>query len=158
MKPANLKVKAVLELFGLEPEIRILPAAVRTARLAADAIGCQVGQIANSLIFKELRQAKAVLIMCSGGRRVDLEKVQQLTGLELGKADAEFVRRQTGFVIGGVAPVAHARPLRCLLDFSLLDYDQIWAAAGTPESIFPMNPRQLQHMTAGDWVDVAEDQ
>jgi len=158
MKPANLKVKEYLESFGLELEIRILPDAVRTAQLAADAIGCQVGQIANSLIFQELHQAKAVLIMCSGGCRVDLQKVQQLTGLELGKANAEFVRAQTGFVIGGVAPVAHARPLRCLLDVSLRNYDQIWAAAGTPESIFPMNPRQLQQLTAGDWVDVAQDQ
>jgi prolyl-tRNA editing enzyme YbaK/EbsC (Cys-tRNA(Pro) deacylase) len=158
MKPANLKVKTCLESFGFELEIRILPDAVRTAQLAADAIGCQVGQIANSLIFKESGEEKAVLIMCSGGRRVDLKKVQQLTGLELGKADAEFVRTQTGFVIGGVPPVAHAQLLRCLLDISLLGYDQIWAAAGTPESIFPMNSRQLQHMTAGEWVDVAQDQ
>ena len=158
MKSANLKVKTCLESFGLELEIMILPVAVRTAQLAADAIGCQVGQIANSLIFKESGEEKAVLIMCSGGCRVDLKKVQQLTGLELGKADAKFVRTQTGFVIGGVPPVAHARQLRCLLDNSLLGYDQIWAAAGTPESIFPMNPRQLQHMTAGEWVDVAQDQ
>jgi prolyl-tRNA editing enzyme YbaK/EbsC (Cys-tRNA(Pro) deacylase) len=156
MKPANLKVKACLESHGFELAIRILPDAVRTAQLAADAIGCQVGQIANSLIFEQLNQAKAVLIMCSGGRRVDLQKVQQLTGLELGKANAEFVRTQTGFVIGGVPPVAHNQPLRSLLDVSLLDYYQIWAAAGTPESIFPMSPQQLQQMTAGDWVDVAE--
>lgn len=158
MKPANLKVKTYLESFGLGPGIRILPDAVRTARLAADAIDCQVGQIANSLIFKQLHHAKAVLIMCSGGRRVDLQKVQQLTGLELGKADAEFVRTQTGFVIGGVPPIAHTQPLRCLLDISLLEHDQIWAAAGTPESIFPMSPQQLQQMTAGEWVDVAEHQ
>ena len=158
MKPANLKVKACLESQGFELAIRILSDAVPTAQLAADAIGCQVGQIANSLIFKELREEKAVLIMCSGGRRVDLQKVQQLTGLELGKANAEFVRTQTGFVIGGVPPVAHIQPLRSLLDISLLEHDQIWAAAGTPESIFPMSPQQLQQMTAGEWVDVAEHQ
>jgi prolyl-tRNA editing enzyme YbaK/EbsC (Cys-tRNA(Pro) deacylase) len=157
MKPANLKVKACLESHGIELAIRILSDAVRTAQLAADAIGCQVGQIANSLIFKELREEKAVLIMCSGGRRVDLQKVRQLTGLELGKANAEFVRTQTGFVIGGVPPVAHIQPLRSLLDISLLEHDQIWAAAGTPESIFPMSPQQLQQLTAGDWVDVAQD-
>jgi prolyl-tRNA editing enzyme YbaK/EbsC (Cys-tRNA(Pro) deacylase) len=156
MKPANLKVKTCLQQAGLEFEIRILPAAVRTARLAADALGCKVGQIANSLIFRDLASDQAVLVMCAGDRRVDLQKVQFETGIELGKADADFVRQQTGFAIGGVPPVAHAKSLRTLLDDSLLRHAEIWAAAGTPESVFRMSPPQLQQITAGTWLDIAQ--
>jgi prolyl-tRNA editing enzyme YbaK/EbsC (Cys-tRNA(Pro) deacylase) len=157
VKPANQRVKQCLDGFGIEFEIRILPAAVRTAKLAAEALGCEVGQIANSLIFRNLADDQAVLIMCAGDRRVDLSKVKQQYGLELGKADAEFVRRQTGFAIGGVPPVAHAMPLRCLLDQSLQRHAEIWAAAGTPESVFRMTPAQLHTITAGAWQDLAED-
>lgn len=153
MKPANLKVKDCFERAGFEFEIRILSAAVRTARLAADALGCEVGQIANSLIFRDHDQA--VLVMCAGDRRVDLHKVRLETGIELGKADAEFVRQQTGFAIGGVPPVGHARSLRTLLDDSLRRYSEIWAAAGTPESVFHMSPQQLQQLTDGAWLDIA---
>ena len=155
MKPANDKVKSRLDEFGLELEITILPDAVRTAQLAADALGCELGQIANSLIFRDLNRERAVLIMSAGDRRVDLQRVQDETGLELGKADADFVRQQTGFAIGGVPPVAHATPLQTLLDESLLRFDDIWAAAGTPESVFRMSPRQLQLITGGDWLDIS---
>ena len=155
MKSANLKVKNRLEQAGLEFEIRILSDAVRTARLAADALGCEVGQIANSLIFRDQSALEAVLVMCAGDRRVDLQKVQLETGIELAKADAEFVRQQTGFAIGGVPPVGHATPLRTLLDDSLRRHDVIWAAAGTPESVFRMSPQQLQQITEGIWLDIA---
>jgi prolyl-tRNA editing enzyme YbaK/EbsC (Cys-tRNA(Pro) deacylase) len=156
MKPANLKVKTRLEQFGLEFEIRILPNAVRTAALAAEALDCAVGQIANSLIFRDLASAQAVLVMCAGDRRVDLQKAKRETGIELGKADADFVRQQTGFAIGGVPPVAHTRPLRTLLDASLQRHVVIWAAAGTPESVFCMSPQQLQLITTGSWLDIAQ--
>jgi prolyl-tRNA editing enzyme YbaK/EbsC (Cys-tRNA(Pro) deacylase) len=160
MKPANERVKHCLDSFGIAFEIRILSAAVRTARLAADALGCEVGQIANSLIFREVSRDfavdHAVLIMCAGDRRVDVQKVKAQTGIDLGKADAEFVRQQTGFAIGGVPPVAHARPLRCLLDASLQRHARIWAAAGTPESVFCMTPGELQKITGGAWQDLTE--
>ena len=106
---------------GFELEIRILPDAVRTAQAAADALGCAVGQIANSLIFRE--------------RNLD--------------------QAQTGFAIGGVPPLAHESDLRTLLDDSLQRFDEIWAAAGTPESVFCMNPEQLQSMTGGSWHKIA---
>lgn len=156
MKPANLKVKTWLEPYAFEFKITILPNAVRTAVLAAEALECDVGQIANSLIFRDKASAQAVLVMCAGDRRVDLKKVKLATGIELGKADADFVRQQTGFAIGGVPPVAHARPLRTILDASLQRHAVIWAAAGTPESIFCMSPQQLQLITAGDWLDIAQ--
>jgi prolyl-tRNA editing enzyme YbaK/EbsC (Cys-tRNA(Pro) deacylase) len=133
-----------------------LPDAVTTAQLAADALGCKVGQIANSLIFKDLQNGTAILIMSPGGKRVDLEKVQLLTGLRLARADAKFVREQAGFVIGGVPPVAHPKPLPTILEVSLQDYVEIWAAAGTPDSVFCMTPQQLQQITGGDWLDVAQ--
>jgi prolyl-tRNA editing enzyme YbaK/EbsC (Cys-tRNA(Pro) deacylase) len=115
MKPANERVGKYLDQFGIAFEIRILSDAMRTARLAAEALGCDVGQIANSLIFRNVDGDRPVLIMCAGDRRVDLLKVKAQTDIDLGKADAEFVRRQTGFAIGGVPPVAHANPLCCLL-------------------------------------------
>jgi prolyl-tRNA editing enzyme YbaK/EbsC (Cys-tRNA(Pro) deacylase) len=156
MKPANERVAHYLHQVGITFEIRILSDAVRTARLAAEALGCEVGQIANSLIFRNTDNDQAVLIMCAGDRRVDLQKVKAQTGIELGKADAEFVRQQTGFTIGGVPPVAHANPLRCLLDASIQRHDTIWAAAGTPESVFCMTPDELQKITTGTWQDLVE--
>jgi len=156
MKPANERVAHNLHQVGITFEIRILSEAVRTARLAAEALGCEVGQIANSLIFRNTDNDQAVLIMCAGDRRVDVQKVKAQTGIEFGKADAEFVRQQTGFAIGGVPPVAHANPLRCLLDASLQRHDTIWAAAGTPESVFCMTPDELQKITTGTWQDLVE--
>lgn len=157
MKAANLRVRERLDALGLALEITLLPDAVRTARAAADALGCEVGQIANSLIFRDLDAGEAVLIMCAGDRRVDLDRVRAATGRRLGKADADFVRAATGFAIGGVPPVAHAKPLTTLLDRSLQRYAQIWAAAGTPESVFRMSPVELAHMTGGEWYAVTGD-
>ena len=157
MKSANLRVKRVLEASGIEFEIRLLPEAVRTAQLAADALGCAVGQIANSLIFRNRADDSALLIMCAGDRRVDPHKVQAATGIEMARADADFVRRETGFAIGGVPPVAHSYPPITLLDRSLQRHDEVWAAAGTPESVFRMTPVQLQRITGGDWLDIAAD-
>ncbi len=157
MKPANLRVREVLEQSGIEFEIQILPDAVRTAKAAAEALGCEVGQIANSLIFRDNSADRAVLIMCAGDRRVDLAKVRELAGLDLGKADAHFVRRHTGFAIGGVPPVAHAGEVTTLLDASLQRHKEIWAAAGTPESVFRMSPRELESITGGRWFEIAQD-
>ena len=156
MKAANQRVKEALETIGIDFEIQILDKAVRTAKLAAEALGCEVGQIANSLIFRDRDREQAVLIMCAGDRRVDLQKVAELTEIAVGKADADFVREQTGFAIGGVPPVAHSKPLRCLLDASLRRYDTVWAAAGIPESVFSMTPDDLQRMTGGDWLELTE--
>ena len=156
MKAANLRVKDVLESSGIDFEIRILPDAVRTARQAADALDCAVGQIANSLIFRDLDNDRAVLVMCAGDRRVDIARVRELTGISLGKADADFVRRRTGFAIGGVPPVAHSERLDTLLDASLQRFDTIWAAGGTPESVFSMTASQLQLITGGEWLDLEQ--
>ena len=155
MKAANLRVEAALARSGIDFEIRILPDAVRTAKLAAEALGCEIGQIANSLIFMDCQRDSAVLVMCAGDRRVDLDRVRTLTGIELAKADADFVREQTGFAIGGVPPVAHANAILTLLDDSLRRHVEIWAAAGTPESVFRMSPAQLAEITGGEWLGLS---
>jgi prolyl-tRNA editing enzyme YbaK/EbsC (Cys-tRNA(Pro) deacylase) len=157
VKPSNQRVASFLEQFGIVFEIRLLDDAVRTAKLAAEALDCEVGQIANSLIFRDIDQERAVLIMCAGDRRVEFSKVKSLCGIQLGKADADFVRSETGFAIGGVPPVAHANPLLCLLDASLQRHGEIWAAAGTPESVFRMTPDQLKQITGGAWQNLSQD-
>jgi len=157
MKAANLRVKEVLEASGIEFEIRLLPKAVRTAQLAAAALGCAVGQIANSLIFRNRADDSALLVVCAGDRRVDPDKVLAATGIEMARADADFVRHETGFAIGGVPPVAHGYPSYTILDRSLQRHDEIWAAAGTPESVFRMTPAQLERITGGDWLEIAAD-
>ncbi len=155
MKAANLRVEAALAQSGIDFEIRILPDAVRTAKLAAEALGCAVGQIANSLVFRDADADRPVLVMCAGDRRVDLQRVRDLAGIRLDKADAGFVRERTGFVIGGVPPVAHREMSPTLLDASLQRFEVIWAAAGTPESVFSMTPSQLVQITGGDWLDIS---
>ena len=156
MKAANQRVAEQLAGHGLDGEIRLLPDAVRTAKAAAEALDCEVGQIANSLIFRDVGSDRGVLIMCAGDRRVDPARVLQHCGIEIARADADFVRRETGFAIGGVPPVAHRHELLCLLDESLQRFAEIWAAAGTPESVFRMSPQQLRQITGGDWQALSE--
>ena len=151
MHANNLKVKDFLQKSGIDAEIRLLPAAVHTAKLAARALNCEPAQIANSLIFKQVETAEAVLVLCAGDRRVDLAEVALKTGLQLTKADANFVREQTGFVIGGVAPVAQLYPLRTIIDRSLQRFDAVWVAGGTADSIVQIQLQDLQRITAGEW-------
>ena len=141
---------------GLDAEIVELPGAARTARAAADYLGCDVGQIANSLVFRAQTSDGAVLVMSSGAKRVDVARLSVLVGEPIGKADADFVRSRTGFVIGGVAPVGHIGELEKFVDRSLAAYDAIWAAAGHPHTVFRLTYAQLLAITGGAAVDVAE--
>ncbi len=137
----------------------MLSDAARTAQQAADALGIALGQIAKSIIFKRKPDAAAVLVITSGDRRVDEKKVQALVcqdGQKLGRADADFVKASTGFSIGGVAPVGHAVPLVTLIDRELLRFDEIWAAAGHPHSVFKLHPEHLAHLTGAPVADVTE--
>jgi prolyl-tRNA editing enzyme YbaK/EbsC (Cys-tRNA(Pro) deacylase) len=130
-----------------------LDVAARTSQQAADALGVQVGQIAKSVIFRRLADERAVLVVTSGDRRVDEHKVASITG-ELGRADAQFVKRCTGFVIGGVAPLAHVEEPVVLIDRDLLRFDEIWAAAGHPNGVFRLSPADLQRLTGAPLHDV----
>ncbi|WMS87622.1 YbaK/EbsC family protein [Pleionea litopenaei] len=154
LKPSSAKVQSFLAERGQEFIVQQMPASTRTAKDAAEAIGCRVEQIAKSLIFKDDESKSAVLIIASGSNQVSLEKVKEQTGMQLGKADADFVREKTGFAIGGVPPVAHTTEIITLLDQDLQQFNEIWAAAGTPNSVFKLTPEQLGDLTHGRWLDI----
>jgi prolyl-tRNA editing enzyme YbaK/EbsC (Cys-tRNA(Pro) deacylase) len=136
---------------------RWLEVPVRTSQDAADHLGVAVGQIAKSVIFRSQQEDRAVLVIASGDKRVDERKVAALAGA-IGRADAEFVKRKTGFSIGGVAPLAHAEPATTLLDRELLRFDVVWAAAGHPNAVFAMQPPQLEALTGGaPWANVVQE-
>jgi prolyl-tRNA editing enzyme YbaK/EbsC (Cys-tRNA(Pro) deacylase) len=133
----------------------MLDGAARTAQEAADGLGVQLGQIAKSVIFKRKEDGAAVLVVTSGDRRVDEKKVSALVG-KVGRADADFVKAQTGFSIGGVSPVAHLNPPVTLLDQDLWRFDVIWAAAGHPHGVFQLQPEDLKRLTGAPVADVAQ--
>jgi len=132
--------------------------AARTAQQAADALGIAVGQIAKSIIFRRKSDDAAVLVITSGDRRVDEKKVAALVGQGggLGRADAEFVKSRTGYSIGGVSPIAHARPPVTLIDRELFRFDEIWAAAGHPHGVFKLRPQDLERLTGAPVADVVQ--
>ncbi|HEX8781498.1 MAG TPA: YbaK/EbsC family protein [Nocardioides sp.] len=134
-------------------EIRILPDAVHTAALAAQALGCEVGAIANSLLFDA--DGSPVLILTSGDHRVDVGKAAATVGVsELRRAKPEFVRTHTGQVIGGVSPLGHPAPVPTYLDTWLRRYDVVWAAAGHPAAVFSTSYDELLDLTGGTTIDV----
>jgi prolyl-tRNA editing enzyme YbaK/EbsC (Cys-tRNA(Pro) deacylase) len=130
-----------------------LDVAARTSQEAADALGIAVGQIAKSVIFRRRSDDRAVLVIASGDRRVDEKKVGAVTG-DLGRADAQFVRAATGFVIGGVAPLAHVSAPVTLIDRDLFRFGEIWAAAGHPNGVFKLTPQDLERYTGAPVADV----
>ena len=133
----------------------MLGEACRTAQEAADVLGVEVGQIAKSIIFRRKIDDSAVLVITSGDRRVDEKKVAALVGA-VGRADASFVKNQTGFSIGGVSPIAHSTEPVTLVDKDLFRFDEIWAAAGHPHAVFKLNPRDLETLARAPVVDVTE--
>jgi prolyl-tRNA editing enzyme YbaK/EbsC (Cys-tRNA(Pro) deacylase) len=131
-----------------------LPASTRTVVEAAQAVGCQVGQIVKSLVFRKAISGSPLLIVASGAHRVNEARIGELVGEPIGKADADFVRQRTGYSIGGVPPVGHNEPIETLVDEDLLQYGEIWAAAGTPNAVFRLTPEELVRMTGGRVVKV----
>jgi len=154
LSPSAQRVQDALAALGMLLEVVELPASTRSAADAAQAIGCTLGQIVKSLVFRALDSDRPVLVETSGSNRVDEGKLSVLTGERIGKADADFVRRRTGFVIGGVPPVGHIEKLLTFIDQDLLQYAEIWAAAGTPNAVFRLTPEELAHMTGGQVVRV----
>ncbi len=154
LKGSAARVQAALDQAGLTLTVREFPASTRTAKDAAAAIGCEVAAIAKSLIFRAEESDRAVLIVASGANRVDETRVSQHLGETLGRADARFVRERTGFAIGGVPPCGHANPSVVLLDEDLFQLDEIWAAAGTPNAVFRLTPKELQELTGGAVIRV----
>lgn len=146
-------VREALRLRGAIGEVRRLDDSARTAKEAADALGIEVGQIASSLVF--LADGDPVLVMASGGHRVDTDKLSAvLGGATINKANADDVRNATGFAIGGVAPVGHPQPLRTIVDIALAQYDVVWAAGGHPHYVFPTSYDELLRISAGEAAEV----
>jgi prolyl-tRNA editing enzyme YbaK/EbsC (Cys-tRNA(Pro) deacylase) len=155
MHPNCAAVDAVLAAAGVRGRVRILDEPAPTAAAAAALVGVPVGAIANSLVFATA-EGEPVLVLTSGAHRVDTGKVARLLGTaRLVRADPAFVHAATGQRIGGVAPVAHPRPLRTLIDTSLADYPQVWAAGGIPHAVFPTTFAELVRLTGGEPAEVA---
>ncbi len=152
--PSALRVQQALQAQGFNLQVLELPDSTRTALDAALAVGCQVGQIVKSLIFKAKRSGRPVLVVASGANRVNERIIEGLIAEPLGKADADFVRQHTGFAIGGVPPVGHLETLLTFIDQDLLQYSEIWAAAGTPNAVFRLSPADLARMTGGEVVRI----
>jgi prolyl-tRNA editing enzyme YbaK/EbsC (Cys-tRNA(Pro) deacylase) len=148
------KVQEALNARGFSSQVVELPDSTRTAREAAQAIGCGVEQIVKSLIFKGKQSNKPILVVASGTNRVNEKRLGQLAGEPITKADADFVRQHTGFAVGGVPPLGHVEPIQTFIDEDLLLYDEIWAAAGTPFAVFKLTPVDLQAMTEGETVSI----
>ncbi|QFT39810.1 MULTISPECIES: YbaK/EbsC family protein [unclassified Vibrio] len=156
LKSSSLKVQEFLSRNGQDFVVQEMPSSTRTASDAAESIGCTVSQIAKSVIFKHGETGEPVLVVASGANMVCADKVKEATGIVLTKADASFVREKVGYAIGGVPPVAHHSSVHTILDNDLNQYSEIWAAAGTPNSVFKLNPQKLGELTQGQWVDLAK--
>jgi prolyl-tRNA editing enzyme YbaK/EbsC (Cys-tRNA(Pro) deacylase) len=140
---------------GLELEVREFPEGTTTAADAARAVGCDLDQIVKSLVF--MADGRPVLVLTSGGNRVDLAKVGRQVGAgRMRKADANQARTATGFSIGGTPPFGHPAPLAVLIDRDLTRFGEVWAAAGTPRHVFPIAPPDLVRASGGSVCDVAE--
>lgn len=140
---------------GIDPRVRRFPEGTRTAADAAAAIGCEIGQIVKSLVFTA--GAEPLLALTSGSNRADTERLRSLAGApQVRRATPEEAREATGFAIGGTPPFGHPRPLRVLVDGDLMGYEVVWAAAGAPDSVFPIGPADLVRVSGGAVADFKE--
>jgi prolyl-tRNA editing enzyme YbaK/EbsC (Cys-tRNA(Pro) deacylase) len=143
------RVQDALRALGLPDAVRELDASTRTAPEAAAAVGCELGAIVKSLVFRGRSSGDPVLVLVSGDNRADEARVQAEVGEPVGRADADWVREVTGYAIGGIPPVGHPAPVRTVVDEDLLRFDEVWAAAGTPRAVFPVAPRALVDASGG---------
>ncbi|MEI6042771.1 MAG: YbaK/EbsC family protein [Chloroflexota bacterium] len=155
MKPAAERVQQILDELGIESQIVEFSESTKTSAEAAAAIGTTVSQICKSILFEA--GGEPIMVIASGANRIDTAKVQQHVGQPLGKATASFVREKTGYAIGGVPPVGHLSHFPIFIDRDLLQYDQIYAAGGTPNAIFPITPADLVRMTKGEVIDCRQE-
>lgn len=156
LSPTAQRVQLALQSLGSTAVIREHPEACRTSAEAAAVLGCEVAQIAKSVIFKGETSGGSILVIASGANRVDTAKVAAVAGEKPGKADADFVREHTGFVIGGVSPIAHAKPGKVFFDRDLLQFDRVYPAGGTPQAMFAIEPNELLRVSGAVLADIAQ--
>jgi len=154
LSPSAQKVQKALHELGFTNQVVEHNQTTRTSQDAANAIGCRVEQIAKSLVFQGKRSGKPVLVIASGINRVNEKKLAEYINEPAKKPDADFVRTHTGFAIGGIPPIGHISKMEVLIDEDLLKLEQIWAAAGTPNAVFPLTPAELVKMTGGITVGI----
>ena len=151
---SQLKVVDAFKQKGIEIDILNLDVSTKTSQEAADAVGCDIEQIAKSIVFFESIQNKLVQIFISGPNKVNLESFQKQTNLRIEKADAEYVRESTGFAIGGVAPLGHKNRPLYFIDETLIDFHEVWCAAGTPSSLFKLKTEDLLKATEAKILNI----
>jgi prolyl-tRNA editing enzyme YbaK/EbsC (Cys-tRNA(Pro) deacylase) len=154
LAPAAALVQAALAALGSDARVREMPGSTRTAEDAAAACGCPVGAIVKSLVFRDAEAGSAVLVLTSGANRVHEKRLGARLGIRLERADADFVRKATGYAIGGVPPLGHPARLRTVFDPALNAFATVWAAAGTPVAVFPVAPADLARMARAEVVEV----
>ena len=154
LSPSAQKIQDLLNSLGYNYTVIEHAESTRTAQEAADRAGCELGQIVKSLIFCGKASGKSILVLTSGANRVDEKRISEYAGESISRADADFVRAVTGFAIGGVPPIGHAEKMETYLDEDFLQYQVIWAAAGTPNAIFELKTEDLQKMTGGKIVGI----
>ena len=154
LHPSAQKVQNTLRELGFSGEVLELESSTRTAAEAAQAAGCQIGQIVKSLVFRLEPEGTPLLVLVSGANRVHEKRLGRQLGRTLAKADADFVHEVSGFAIGGVPPVGHKTPMQTCIDEDLLQYEVIWAAAGTPNAIFRLTPPELVRISRGTLLSV----
>jgi prolyl-tRNA editing enzyme YbaK/EbsC (Cys-tRNA(Pro) deacylase) len=154
LSPSAQKIQDALAGFGLALTVIEFPESTRTAQEAADRVGCQLGQIVKSLLFKGRTSGGPILVLTSGANRVDEARIGDIVGEPIGRADPDFVRTVTGFAIGGVPPLGHLQPVRTFVDEDLMQYATVWAAAGTPKAVFQLTPDQLKLISGGAIIRV----
>jgi prolyl-tRNA editing enzyme YbaK/EbsC (Cys-tRNA(Pro) deacylase) len=148
------RVATLLRELGHDKPVVMLPASGRTSAEAAASLGCDVAEIAKSIVFRRLADDVAVMVIASGADRIDETKVAALAGA-IGKADARFVKQRIGYAIGGVCPIGHVNTSVILIDEKLFGFSSVWAAAGHPHAVFNLTPAQLQAMTGAPTVAVS---
>jgi len=156
LSPSSQKVQDLLQSLGYDCQVQESTTTTRTASDAAALVGCHVGQIVKSLIFKGSNTSKPILVLTSGANRVNEHLISTYAGEPILRADPEFVRATTGYAIGGVPPIGHLQSMETYLDEDLMQYPSIWAAAGTPNSLYKLTPGELQKMTAGKVTKVKD--
>lgn len=148
------KVQEILRSLGFQNEVVEFSITTRTSAEAAQAVGCEIGQIAKSIVFRGEKTDRPILVIASGPNRINEKRIEERIFEPLGKADANFVRQKTGFVIGGVPPVGHLEKMEIFIDEDLMKYEVIWAAAGTPRAVFKLTPLELIKMTRGQVISI----
>lgn len=149
-----LKVEKALEAHGLECHVLTMKETTCSARDAANSLGCGVEQIVKSLVFMTKKTKKPILVLASGANRVNPKKIRDFLSESIKMADPDFVRSKTGFVVGGVPPLGHSSPMETFIDEDLLKYPEIWAAAGSSNTMFKLSPDDLQKITQGQVISV----